>query len=282
MLLNLHEWGQPDAPPIVCLHGVSAHGRRFRKLAEERLASRYRVLAPDLRGHGRSSWEPPWTIAQHIEDLTETFASEDVERADLIGHSFGGRLALELTAKGLVQRSVLLDPVVWVPPPIALGRAQERLRDRSFANEDEALAERRPLAPLAPRELLEEEFREHLVRGDDGRLRFRYAESAVIAAYGEMAQPPPDWARLQVPTLLVVGADTDVVPPAVVDVLRGGARRSAHGGDGARAPRRPLGHAFEETAGAIEAFLEDAGRLAPRRRARPRGGQSRSGGRKPD
>ena len=38
MELNLHEWGDPSAPPVVCLHGVNAHGRRFRRLAEERLA----------------------------------------------------------------------------------------------------------------------------------------------------------------------------------------------------------------------------------------------------
>ena len=36
MELNLHEWGDSAAPPVVCLHGVNAHGRRFRRLAEER------------------------------------------------------------------------------------------------------------------------------------------------------------------------------------------------------------------------------------------------------
>ena len=64
MELNLHEWGDPSAPPVVCLHGVNAHGRRFRRLAEERLAGRFRVLAPDLRGHGNSGWEPPWTLSR--------------------------------------------------------------------------------------------------------------------------------------------------------------------------------------------------------------------------
>src|SRR5437773_2152002 len=39
MQLHVHEWGDAGAPALVCLHGVSAHGRRFRRLAEERLAS---------------------------------------------------------------------------------------------------------------------------------------------------------------------------------------------------------------------------------------------------
>jgi lipase len=258
VLLHLHEWGDRDAPPLLCVHGVQAHGLRFRKLAEERLASRFRVLAPDLRGHGRSSWVPPWTIEYHVDDLIETLEVAGAERTTVVGHSFGGRLALELTAHGLVERSVLLDPAVWVPPPIALERAQGLVRDRSFANVDEALAERRPLSPLAPRDLLDEEFREHLVRHDDGRLRFRYSTAAVIAAYGELAKPPPDWASVQVPTLLVVGEDTDVTVPAVVEALR------FELGDLLTVVTVPGRHvvlwdAFEETADAIDAFLEDPG-----------------------
>ena len=256
MLLHVHEWGHAAAPPVLCLHGVMAHGGRYRRLAEERL-TQFRVLAPDLRGHGRSGWEPPWTIEQHVEDLRETLEAAGVERAAVIGHSFGGRLTLELTAVGLAERIVLLDPVVWVPPAIMLERAEQARHERSFANEDEARAERAELSPLAPPELLDEEFREHLVQGEDGRLRFRYSQAAVVAALGELSQRPPDWERLQVPALLVVGADTDVTVPAVVDALR------TELGDLeiVTVPGRHvvLWDAYQETANAIETFLEDAG-----------------------
>ena len=254
MLLHLHEWGDREAPPLLCVHGVQAHGLRFRKLAEERLLPRFRVLAPDLRGHGRSTWEPPWAIEQHVDDLLETLEAADVERAVVVGHSFGGRLTLELTARGAVERSVLLDPVVWAPPPVALERAEGLVRDRSFADAEEARAERLPLSPLAPRELIDEEFEQHLVRGEDGRLRFRYSTAAVIAAYGELAKRPPEWARVQVPTLLVVGAETDVTVPAVVDVLR---FELADLLTTVTVPGRHvvLWDAFDETADAIDAFL---------------------------
>src|SRR5918993_2408345 len=109
-----------------------AHGERFRRLAEERLAGRFRVLAPDLRGHGRSGWERPWTIAQHVEDLRETLEAAGVERAPVIGHSFGGRLTLELTAAGVVERSVLLDPAVLGPPSIPLRRGRPPPGGRTF------------------------------------------------------------------------------------------------------------------------------------------------------
>lgn len=253
-VLHVHEWGDPAAPPVVCLHGVNAHGRRFRRLAEDRLAARHRVLAPDLRGHGRSTWEPPWGLERHVEDVRELLAERGIDRAAFVGHSFGGRLTLELTARGLVERSVLLDPAVWVPPPIALERAEALRADHSFASVEDAFAERARLSPLAPRELLEEEFAEHLVAGDDGRLRFRYSQAAVIAAYGELAKPPPDWASVQVETLLVVGADTDVVPPAVVEALRFelGALLELVVVPGGHIP---LWDAYEQTADAIEGFL---------------------------
>ena len=80
MRLHVHEWGDADAPALICLHGVSAHGRRFRRLAEERLAKRFRVLAPDLRGHGRSGYEPPWNIATHLADVLETVDEIGVEQ----------------------------------------------------------------------------------------------------------------------------------------------------------------------------------------------------------
>jgi lipase len=232
------------------------HGRRFRRLAEERLTN-FRVLAPDLRGHGRSGWEPPWTIAQQVDDLRETLKAAGIERATVVGHSFGGRLAIELTAAGLAERSVLLDPVVWVPPAIMLERAERARNDRSFANEDEARAERAELSPLAPHESIDEEFREHLVEGEDGRLRFRYSQAAVVAALGELAQRPPDWELLQVPTLLVVGAETDVTVPAVVEALR----TELAGLEVVTVPGRHvvLWDAYEETADAIGTFLEDAG-----------------------
>jgi lipase len=251
--LHVHEWGEPGAPPVLCLHGIGGHGERFRRLAEERLPS-FRVLAPDLRGHGRSTWEPPWTLARHVQDLRELLRSRGVDRATVVGHSFGGRLALELTAEGAVDRSVLLDPAVWVPPPLAFDRAERALDEPAFASLEDAVANRTTVAGLAPRELIEDELGEHLVQGTDGLMRFRCSRAAVVTGLGELAQPPPDWDRLRVPTLLAYGAESDVVPEVVVDVL------AAELGDLLVTARVPGGHyvlwdAFAETSDAVASFL---------------------------
>ena len=51
-------------PRVVCLHGVTNHGRHFAKLAEA--LPGFHVLAPDLLGHGSSPYEPPWDLETHI------------------------------------------------------------------------------------------------------------------------------------------------------------------------------------------------------------------------
>jgi pimeloyl-ACP methyl ester carboxylesterase len=102
--LNTCSWDHGGGSPIVCVHGVSGHAQSFRKLAEDTLADR-RVLALDLRGHGRSGWEPPWNLETHVADLAETATAHAVERATWIGFSLGGRLVAELAATARAVRA---------------------------------------------------------------------------------------------------------------------------------------------------------------------------------
>ena len=170
MRLHLWELGPPDGEPLVCLHGVTGDGGHFRRLAE-RLPGR-RILAPDLRGHGRSEREPPWRLEQHLEDVLDTVGDEPSR--DWCGHSFGGRLCVELANRRpeLVRRLVLLDPALRLQPANAYRLAEE----------------------------------ERLGEGGNPRSR-----AAVVAMFGELTRPSP--AFPQVPTLLVLGRDESVVGP---------------------------------------------------------------------
>jgi lipase len=255
--LHLHEWGDPGAPPVVCLHGVNAHGRRFRRLAEEHLASRFRVLAPDLRGHGASEWEPPWTIATYTHDVLETLDAAGVRRASFVGHSFGGRLVLELAAVDAdrVDRAALLDPAIQILPHVGYDFAERERADNSFATPEEAIEARLESGAPTPRAFLEEEMAEHLVRHHDGRYRFRYCQSAVVSLYGELCTPPPPPESIRVPLLLVHAEQFGLVR---IDQLEAYA---AALGDLVEIVAVPGGHmvywdAFEPTAAAVARFLE--------------------------
>jgi len=254
MQLHLHEWGDAKAPVVVCLHGVSAHGRRYRKLAEERLSRRYHVLAPDLRGHGRSGYEPPWNIATQLDDVLETL--DGTEPRAWVGHSYGARLILELCARepDRVPVAVLLDPAIQILPHVGLDFAEEAARDHSFAGADEAIASRLVGGAPTPREFLEEEAREHLEPSPDGRLRWRFCRSAVVTAYGELCTGPPPPTVLPDPTLLVHAEQFGLVRDEQLDEY------AETLGEGLELVAVPGGHvvywdAFEPTADAVEKFL---------------------------
>jgi pimeloyl-ACP methyl ester carboxylesterase len=252
MQLYVRAWGDPHAPKVVCLHGVQAYGGRFRRLAEERLAARYHVLAPDLRGHGRSGREPPWTMAAHLEDVLELTE----ETAVWIGHSFGARILVELMAAhpARVAKAVLLDPALTVPPDYARFLAdQELAQDLSFAAEEEAVAAGTAGRPDPCPDVLQQ-VREQIEESPDGRFRFAYSPEAVAAGYLECAAVPSNWHRSRIPTLIVAGALSKFVSVGEVETYRRGL------GDLLQVVVVPGGHSvlwdgFDETADAIEAFL---------------------------
>jgi lipase len=256
--LHAFEWGDPGAPPLVCLHGVTGHGERFRRLAEERWGATHRVLAFDLRGHGRSGWDAPWTYATHVADLAETAAALGLECADWAGHSFGGRLVLELAAAHpeLVRRAILLDPAIAILPHVATQNAEAEMGERVYADREAYLAERLDANPQTPRGFVEEDADQHLEQLRDGRLRRRTCQPAMVSIYGEIAAPPPLPETLAAPTLLLHAPAYGLVRPEQIEAYR------AALGDRLTVVEVPGMHmvmwdAFEETAAAVERFLSD-------------------------
>ena len=253
MTLARYEWGDPNGPRVVCLHGVRNHGRHFARLAE-RLPGRH-VVAVDLLGHGSSPWEPPWDVESHCNAILETVGHG---AASLVGHSFGGRLAFELAAlaPSLVPKLVLLDPAILLPGHVALAAAENARTEKTYVSFDELVDRRYDESQLhsAPRELVEEDLAPHVETGGDGRLRYRYCQSAVVAAYGEMASEPPSFESVRVPTLLVLGEHSYLPYDHLLDAHR------AALGDLLEVVVVPGGHsvlwdALEETSAAIARFL---------------------------
>lgn len=256
MRLHCERWGQADKPTLVCVHGVTGHGARFARIAREYLSANFAVLAPDLRGHGHSGWEPPWGLETHLDDLLETVPAD----AQLwVGHSFGGRLVLELAARfpERVGRALLLDPALWLPPPVALREAEALRADVGFASLEQAVDAR--LASGfdhgATRPVMEEDFRAHLERAADGSFAFRYCRSAAIAVYGELARTPP-LGPLEVPVRIARAAQSPVCPPELIDAVResaGGLLSDVELPGG----HTPMWDAPAETAACIEAFMAE-------------------------
>lgn len=255
MLLHVDEWGDPRGEPLVCLHGVTGYAGVYQRLAEERWSER-RVLAFDLRGHGRSGWEPPWTFATHVADLVETSEALGLSTADWVGHSFGGRLVLELAAvhPQLVLRAVLLDPAIQLLPEVALAVADFERREPVYGSAEEYVEERLVLYPDSPRAAIEHEAAQHLEQQSDGSLRRRTCQGAAVSIYGELASPPPPPSTLQAETMLLYAPAYGLVSAEQVEMYRVAL------GDRLRIVEVPGMHmvqwdAFDEVAVAVEDFL---------------------------
>jgi lipase len=213
--LHVHHFGPADGRPVLALHGVTGHGARYRVFAEG--LPGVRVHAVDLRGHGRSPWTPPWRIEQHVADLVGVLDGPGLDRVPVIGHSFGGAIAVHLarTAPERVERLVLLDPAIGLGTQRMLEQAEAARADESFPDLDTARADR---AQRWEGLSADAELAEHLVPDGD-RLRYRYCQSAVVVAWSEMARPavrPPAGTR----TLLLPATKADFVDPAWVEACR--------------------------------------------------------------
>ena len=253
MVLHTFTWGDPAAPPLVCVHGVSAHGERFKRLAETRWAASRYVVAPDLRGHGRSPYDAPWDFATHVADLVETTEALGIERADWVGHSFGGRLVLELTARHRerVRRAVLLDPAIQLLPHIAEGAALLEEAPAIYDSPDD-YADRRTDSP--PRELVLEDALLACKRLPDGRLERRTHQPAVMSIYRELASAPPPPETLSVPALLIYAPAYGLVREEQLAAYADRAETMP-----VKGMHMVMWDAFDDVARAVERFLEDAG-----------------------
>jgi pimeloyl-ACP methyl ester carboxylesterase len=112
--------GDPEAPPVVRLHGLGDDASSWDDAAPA-LAGRHRVYIPDMRGHGASDWPGTYSLALMRDDVASMLVTFGLERVDIIGHSMGGVVGYLLAAQrpDLVGRLVLEEAPAPVPadPP---------------------------------------------------------------------------------------------------------------------------------------------------------------------
>jgi lipase len=216
--LNTYRYGPAGTPRILAIHGLTGHGQRWETLANRYLPE-LSIVAPDLIGHGRSSWNAPWTIEANVDALAALLDAEGGSPVVVVGHSFGGAVSLSLAA----ARPDLIDGVVLLDPAVGLdGAWMHEVADAMFASpdytdRDEARQEKvsGSWGEVEPAEL-ERDLDEHLMALPNGRMGWRINIPAMMSYWSELSRPftlPRDGT----PTTLVRATRTD--PPYVTDEL---------------------------------------------------------------
>jgi lipase len=256
--LHVHRFGPAGPPELLALHGLTGHGRRWETLATRHLPET-RVAAPDLIGHGRSSYAAPWTLDANTEALAALLDAEAEGPVVVAGHSFGGAVALALaTARpDLVAGLVLLDPAVGLDGEWMREIADDMLASPDYPDREEARAEKvsGSWGEVDAAEL-DRELDEHLITLPNGRRGWRISIPAMMAYWSELARPvilPRDGT----PVTLIRAERTD--PPYATDELIAGLDAAL--GTDLTVQHLDCNHMVplarpEETAAAIRALLD--------------------------
>lgn len=228
--LKLHyvDWGNRDAPPLLLVHGGRDHCRSWDWVAEK-LADRYHVIAPDLRGHGDSAWAPDgnYEMGAFVYDLAQLIHQLDLAPVTIVAHSMGGNVSLRYT--GLypenVRKLVAIEGLGPSPKVLAERAATpfaERFRGwidkkreaagrtpRRYATLDDALARM-----IAENSYLTPDQARHLTihginRNEDGSWSWKFDNYLNVWPVVDLPQPDLEslWAAIRCPTLLLYGAD---------------------------------------------------------------------------
>ncbi len=223
------EWGDAANPRVlVCVHGLSRQGRDFDTLARD-LAGDWRVVCPDIVGRGRSDHlaDPMgYAIPAYVADMVTLLARLNADTVDWVGTSMGGLIGLGLASvPGSPVRRLVLNDVGPTIQAAALQRIGAYLgQPAHWATLDEAadalLAISQGFGPHTRAQWLALTEPQLLPDGNGFKPRcdpaiavpFR-AITPEIAAAGE-AMLWQSYDRIQCPTLLLRGAESDLLSPA--------------------------------------------------------------------
>lgn len=137
-MLAVGVWGPDNAPTVLAIHGITATHKAWQTLAES--MPDLRIIAPDLRGRGRSNGLPgPWGMPSHADDMKAVLDALRVGRTVVVGHSMGAFVASTLAQRypSTVSEVILVDGGLPIPAPVGvsaedlpkalIGPAAERL-----------------------------------------------------------------------------------------------------------------------------------------------------------
>jgi pimeloyl-ACP methyl ester carboxylesterase len=212
---------KPGAPDLVLLHGFTGHARSWDAFAEA-MSDRYRVLALDQRGHGETDWAPAdaYGVADMADDLSAFVGALGLKGFTLLGLSMGGMVAMEYAGRrpSELARLVIVD---IGPEIIASGGARIREGVRAsdvFDSREAAFAAARAVNSVPPEAHHRYRVDNNLMRTADGRWTYRYDRALRSGNTLRPRNPEAAWqscAQIGVPTLLMRGADSDILAPEV-------------------------------------------------------------------
>ncbi len=218
--MKLHFRALGDGPPLILLHGLLGSLDNWQPLAR-RFAEQLRVFAVDQRNHGRSPHSEDVSFEAMAGDLREFMGDHGLAQAHVLGHSMGGKVAMQfaLLHPEMVDRLVVVD-VAPRAYPARHARALEALLALALSAFERRDALDTALAADVPEAEVRRFLLKNVTRDADGRLSWRANVRGLWANYERLTvavtAAQPCWK----PALFVLGEKSDYVTPADMSAIR--------------------------------------------------------------
>ena len=225
------DWGDPQAPIVVCVGGVANTAMRFNYLAAD-LESHFRVICMDWVGRGRSGWmsdQRDYSLSTYVEQLRQLILHLGGGPVILLGSSMGGSASIELAAKHpeLVSKLILNDIGPFMPKARRKRRSATLARYYVFREPSDLLrkigASQKNDGPVSDDIRFNVTFHQTRWSDEEGGRVYRHDVRA-LQAYREDAQESLDqwrlWKRVHCPILLIHGMMSDALLPGTIKRMK--------------------------------------------------------------
>ena len=212
MELHYRQLGQ--GAPLVLIHGLFGSGDNWLGVAP-RLAERFHVFAPDLRNHGHSPHATFMDYPGLAADVAKFMARCGLARAGIIGHSLGGKVAMQLAMDhpGLVEKLVVVDmaPRAYQPVHIPILEALAQLPIHELKTRQDAEA---ALAGAIPSLNLRRFLLKNLTRNEQGNFVWRMNLAGLADNYLRLGEALAAGPSFPGPTLFIRGGKSEYITAA--------------------------------------------------------------------
>ena len=229
------DWGDENANPVICVHGLTGNGHDFDYLAEDLIKHGHRVIAVDLPGRGRSDFHKDpalYNYDQYMKDLHELLVELNLEApgsVDWLGVSLGGLLGIRMAAmeNSPVKRLMINDVGPSVPKEALDFIFGVISQDYAFDTVSDLETRMRETRGKTWGPVTDEQWHhmaEHNARGrDDGRITYAYDPKIGVvfehSPIGDIDLWAP-WANVTCPTMLIHGAESVLLTTDIIERMR--------------------------------------------------------------
>ena len=217
MKLNHKSYG--EGQPIIILHGLFGMLDNWQTVAKA-LSKDFMVISVDLRNHGKSPHSEEWSTSLMAEDVIAFMHDNWIYEAFLLGHSMGGKVAMEvaLAENDLVQKLIVVDiaPKAYEP---GHERIFEALQSVPIESIDSRLEAEDIIAKYIPELGIRQFLLKNITRNKNGGYQWKMNLASIAKNYSSIIEPTPVENQFDQPTLFLRGENSNYVLDEDFDLI---------------------------------------------------------------